>query len=113
MARPPLPIEDRRDVHIHVRATVAEALQFERDAAACGISIPELLRRGGLKKRLLPKRTDLDLYALSLLHGLANNANQIAHHANAGRPLPPDAVLAELKCGVLAAIDRLHGSRDQ
>lgn len=113
MARPPLPIEDRRDVHIHVRATVAEALQLERDAATFGISIPELLRRGGLRKRILPKRSEIDLHMVSVLHGLANNVNQIARHANAGRDLPADSVLAELSGRVLCILDEVYGPRHQ
>lgn len=112
MGRPSKTADERRDIQLHVRVTVSEAVRLDHHAALAGVSVAELMRRRGLDELRLPARRQADTLAATSLIGLGNLLNQIARSLHRGRGirLPAlDALIARIN----TELDRLYGPGDQ
>jgi hypothetical protein len=112
MARPKLAFDQVRGRTLGVRLTDAERATLDQTAAAVGLTAAEFVRRRALGYRLPPVQASAQAQAklATALMRLGVNLNQLAHHANAGRPVAEAAVIA-LAARINAELDRLYGSR--
>lgn len=103
----------RTKAHL-VRTTEAEAAALAARAAAVGVSVPRLMVESALadpgRSQTTAQRHEamVELLALRrLMAGLANNANQVARHANATGEVPSETA------AVMAAARRTAGRIDE
>jgi Bacterial mobilisation protein (MobC) len=99
MGRPKKAPEERRGNSPNPRMTVAEKAEAEQNAAILSYRLPAAL---AVQRHQAAQ-------AVALLR-IGVNFNQIAHHMNAGREVPPD--LSTLIAGVNALLDQIYGPGD-
>lgn len=113
MPRPPKEPDDRRTGWIAFRASHSEIIRIHGKASLLDLSLSAFARQRALSEFVLPRRRSTDPQAVATLIGLANNMNQIARHANAGRDLPHDRIIRDLISKIHTELDRLHDPFDQ
>ena len=113
MPRPPKEPDDRRIGWIAFRASHGEIIRIYGKASLLDLSVSAYARQRALSEFVLPRRRSTDPQAVATLIGLANNMNQIARHANAGRDLPHDRIIRDLISKIHIELDRLHDPFDQ
>ena len=109
MARPRKAPDDRRTDTLGVRLTAAERADLDQTAAGYGLTAAEFMRRRALGYRLPATQAAVRSQAVlaTALMRIGVNLNQLARHANAGRP-PSPSVIQELAARINAALDRLY-----
>lgn len=113
MPRPPKESDERRTTWIAFRASPGELIRIHGKASLLDLSLSAYARQRTLSEFVMPRRRSTDPQAVATLIGLANNMNQIARHANAGRELPHDRIIRDLISKIHIELDRLHDPFDQ
>jgi hypothetical protein len=108
----------RRDIHLSVRLTEDERVLIDAAAERAGLAVGSYARQAllGAPTPRQVRRPPVERKELARLLGelghVGGNLNQLAHHANAGMPVPRGDIahalerLAEVRDAILSALGR-------
>ena len=72
-----MPEPERRNLGCRVRLSPTELATLEESATAAGLAVSSYLRELGLRHRVRPARSAVDLRLIGELNRLGNNLNQL------------------------------------